>query len=105
MSLFNGNDLTGWGFRDQKTLEKKQAFDGKTASSDGRYVAKNGRLIVTTPPEGRKITQLWTTREFPKDFVAQARVPRHAQRRQRRLHSQARSSSAATTWWPARTRT
>jgi hypothetical protein len=68
-SLFNGRDLTGWGFRDQKTLEKREAFDGQTASSDGRYVAKNGRLIVSTPPEGRKIAQLWTTREFPSDFT------------------------------------
>jgi hypothetical protein len=32
-------------------------------------VAKNGRLIVMTPPEGRKIAQLWTTREFPKNFT------------------------------------
>jgi lysophospholipase L1-like esterase len=68
-SLFNGRDLTGWGFRDQRTLEKKEAFDGKTTSSDGRYLAKNGRLIVTTPPEGRKIAQIWTTREFPKNFT------------------------------------
>ncbi len=68
-SLFNGRDLTGWGFRDQKTLEKKESFDGKTASSDDRYVAKNGRLIVTTPSEGRKIAQIWTTREFPKNFT------------------------------------
>ncbi len=68
-SLFNGRDLTGWGFRDQRTLEKKEAFDGQAASSDGRYVAKNGRLIVTTPAEGRKIAQLWTTREFPKNFT------------------------------------
>ena len=29
----------------------------------------NGRLVVTTPPEGRKIQQLWTTREFPEDFM------------------------------------
>ena len=28
-----------------------------------------GRLVVTTPPEYRKIQQLWTTREFPQDFV------------------------------------
>jgi lysophospholipase L1-like esterase len=68
-SLFNGKDLTGWGFRDLKTLEPKEAFQNKTTSSDGRYVAKNGRLIVTTPTEGRKIAQLWTTREFPKDFT------------------------------------
>jgi hypothetical protein len=67
--LFNGRDLSGWGFRDARTLEKKEAFDAQTTSSDGRYVAKNGRLIVTTPPEGRKIAQLWTTREFPKNFT------------------------------------
>src|SRR5688572_13466526 len=62
VSLFNGRDLTGWGYRTNN-------FDGKTTSSEGRYVAKNGRLIVTTPPEGRKIAQLYTTREFPKNFV------------------------------------
>ena len=68
-SLFNGRDLSGWGFRDQKTLKKQETFDGQTTSNDGRYMAKNGRLIVTTPPEGRKIAQLWTTREFPNDFT------------------------------------
>jgi lysophospholipase L1-like esterase len=89
-SLFNGRDLTGWGFRptskaDIEAAERWQksdpnaaawpvvtqavAFDGRAASADGRYVARNGRLIVTTPPEGRKIQTLWTTREFPKDFV------------------------------------
>ena len=62
VSLFNGQDLTGWGY-------KTNNFDGQTASSEGRYVAKNARLIVTTPPEGRKIAQLWTTQKFPKDFV------------------------------------
>ncbi|HWN97600.1 MAG TPA: GDSL-type esterase/lipase family protein [Methylomirabilota bacterium] len=61
-SLFNGRDLTGWGYRTNN-------FDGKTTSSEGRYVAKNGRLIVTTPPEGRKIAQLWTTQRFSNDFV------------------------------------
>jgi lysophospholipase L1-like esterase len=69
VSLFNGKDLNGWGFRDQKTLDKKESFDGQAASSEGRYVARSGRLIVTTPSEGRKISQLWTTREFPKDFT------------------------------------
>ncbi len=90
VSLFNGRDLTGWGYRptsesDIQTAKNWQArdpnaaawpvvtravnFDGKTASDDGRYVAKNGRLIVTTPPEGRRIQTLWTTREFPKDFI------------------------------------
>lgn len=68
-SLFNGKDLTGWGFRDQKTMERKEAFDGKTTSSDGRYVAKHGRIIVTTPPEGRRVQQMWTTRDFSKNCV------------------------------------
>ena len=62
VSLFNGRDLTGWGFRTNE-------FSGQTVSSDGRYVARHGRLIVTTPPEGSRVEQLWTAREFPKDFV------------------------------------
>lgn len=62
VSLFNGRDLTGWGYRTNN-------FDGQITSSEGRYLAKNGRLIVTTPPEGRKIAQLWTTQSFPKDFT------------------------------------
>lgn len=66
--LFNGRDLTGWGYRDQPTLEKQLDLAGRTSSPDGRYVAKHGRIVVTTPPEGRRVEQLWTTREFPDDF-------------------------------------
>lgn len=84
-SLFNGKDLTGWGFR--PTPPRKQpkkprpdapkfveiteavSFDGETESNDGRYQALNGRLVVTTPAEGRRIQQLWTTREFPENFT------------------------------------
>jgi len=62
VSLFNGRDLTGWGYRTNN-------FDGQTASSDGRYLARNGRLIVTTPPEGSRLAQLYTTRKFPGDFI------------------------------------
>lgn len=84
-SLFNGKDLTGWGYRKTAPrrkpkkpnpnrpvfveIKKDVAFDGKKVSSDGRYVAKNGRLIVTTPAEGRRIQQLWTTAEFGSDFI------------------------------------
>lgn len=67
--LFNGKDLTGWGYRDKKTLEKTGSFDGKEMSSEGRYLARHGRLIVTTPPEGRALTQLWTQEEFGTDFT------------------------------------
>jgi hypothetical protein len=62
VSLFNGKDLTGWGFVTNQ-------LDGQTASSDGRYVAINSRLVVTTPPEGSRIQQLYTTRSFSNDFV------------------------------------
>jgi len=89
-SLFNGRDLTGWGYRPTSDADKESAkrwqasdpnaaewpivtepvsFDGRTATPDGRFAAINGRLVVTTPPEHRKIQQLWTTREFPRDFV------------------------------------
>jgi lysophospholipase L1-like esterase len=62
VSLFNGKDLTGWGY-------KNMNFDGQITSNEGRYVARLGRLIVTTPPEGRRETQLWTTRKFPENFT------------------------------------
>jgi hypothetical protein len=84
-SLFNGEDLTGWGFRPTPPAKPRKKpnpnapfkpvvteaidFDGETESNDGRYVALNGRLVVTTPAEGRRIQQLWTTREFPEDFI------------------------------------
>ena len=61
VSLFNGKDLTGWGY-------KTNHFDGKTGSSDGRYTTKDGILVVN-PKEPRLMQILWTTREFPKDFV------------------------------------
>ena len=69
VSLFNGKDLTGWGFQSKKTFKQTAKFDEKKASDDGRYRAINGRLVVTTPPEGRRVQQLWTTKEFPKDFT------------------------------------
>ena len=61
ISLFNGKDLTGWGY-------KTNNFDGKLASNDGRYSATNGILVVH-PREPRLMQILWTTREFPKDFI------------------------------------
>ncbi len=88
--LFNGKDLTGWMLKGTPEAQKKriqerkkknpnalnwavfdkdEPLDGKTVSSDGRYAAINGRLVVTTPSEGRRIEQLWTTREFSEDFV------------------------------------
>jgi lysophospholipase L1-like esterase len=89
-SLFDGQDLNGWGYRPTSEADKESArrwqaadpnaaawpfvtervdFDGRTSSPDGRFEVINGRLVVTTPPEGRKIQQLWTTREFGDDFI------------------------------------
>ncbi len=89
-SLFDGHDLTGWGYRPSSATDIQSAkswhdsdpkappwpiveqsvnFDGRASSPDGRYIARNGRLIVTTPSEFRKIQKLSTTREFPKDFI------------------------------------
>jgi lysophospholipase L1-like esterase len=88
--LFNGKNLNGWGFRpttaeDFEAIKRWRAsdpnmppwpivespvnFDGMTASSDGRFRAVNGRLVVTVPTEGRRIQQLYTTRDFPEDFT------------------------------------
>jgi lysophospholipase L1-like esterase len=89
-SLFNGRDLTGWGYRPTTEADKTSAarwqasdpeaaawpfvteparFDGAKATPDGRFAVIGGRLVVTTPPEYRKIQQLWTVREFPKNFI------------------------------------
>jgi lysophospholipase L1-like esterase len=90
-SLFDGRTLAGWGYRPTTDADKESArkwkasdpkgaadwpivteptdFTGLTASPDGRFRAIAGRLVVTTPPEGRKIQQLHTTREFGEDFT------------------------------------
>ena len=60
VSLFNGKDLTGWGYRTNN-------FDGKTASDDGRFTAGDGVLTVN-PRVPRLIQAIWTTREFTNDF-------------------------------------
>lgn len=63
--LFNGKDLTGWGYRLDKTGDKFEPFDGKTESSDKRYSAKDGMLVVN---DGKGLKQLWTAAKFSKDF-------------------------------------
>ncbi len=62
-SLFNGRDLTGWEY------EGGPAFTRKTATPDGRYLVRNGRLVVTTARRGPKYLKLWTTIPYPRDFT------------------------------------
>jgi Domain of Unknown Function (DUF1080) len=88
--LFNGVDLTGWGYRVTPEKSRDGAlkwmksdpegvvwpfvdepvnFDGQVVSPEGRYRPVHRRLVVTTPPEGRKIQQLYTTRNFSGDLT------------------------------------
>ena len=61
IALFNGKDLTGWGY---KSGEK---FDGKTESDDKRFSAKDGILIVH-PKTPRLVKEIYTTAKYPGDF-------------------------------------
>ncbi|MCA9194269.1 MAG: DUF1080 domain-containing protein [Planctomycetales bacterium] len=88
--LFNGHDLTGWcllpttseqlqarerwigrnpSVADWPVIHERLDLDGKQQSPNGRYQAIGGRLVVTTPPAGRSIEQLWTSTEFGEDFT------------------------------------
>ncbi|NBQ56942.1 MAG: DUF1080 domain-containing protein [Opitutaceae bacterium] len=90
VSLFNGYNLDGWGTRPTNEKEiattirmqatdlaaphwpvvtKPASYDALTRSPDGRWLARAGSIVATTPPGGRSIQQLWTTREFPQNFV------------------------------------
>jgi hypothetical protein len=59
IELFNGKDLTGWGY------PGGEKFDGKIEADDKRYSVKDGILVVNP---GKGIKQLWTTAKFPYDF-------------------------------------
>jgi hypothetical protein len=62
ISLFNGKDLTGWCF------SPENKFDGLQKTPDARYSAQDGILVVH-PETPRRIAKIWTTQQFPKNFV------------------------------------
>ena len=64
-NLFNGRDLSGWHYKDEPDLKSA------TSSSDERYSAREGMLVVNpeNTAKGPHLRQLWTTQEFPQDFV------------------------------------
>jgi len=62
-SLFNGKDLTGWRL-------DKEMLNGKTATADGRYVAKDGVLVITGAGPGQPpMSAIDTVAEFNQDCV------------------------------------
>ena len=63
VSLFNGRDLSGWTYAGGASLH------GKDATDDGRYVVRNGRLVVTVSHWHQENKILWTTRKFSRNFV------------------------------------
>ncbi|WP_231603500.1 GDSL-type esterase/lipase family protein [Neorhodopirellula pilleata] len=90
VALHNGKDLTGWELRPTPEpmrksrerwlsrnpkgihwplVEEKLVLDGKTQTPNERFVARHGRIIVTTPPDGRSIEQLWTSKDFSGDLT------------------------------------
>ena len=64
-SLYNGKDLTGWGY------SPEDRFDGKTDASDGRYSARGEAIVVNPHDEARgpRLRQMWTAAQFAKDFI------------------------------------
>lgn len=62
-TLFNGRDFSGW------TYSETPALGGKTETTDGRFVVRNGRLIVTPARVLRVYKRVVTERVFAKDFV------------------------------------
>lgn len=71
ISLFNGYDLTGWGYHNgDKNEIIFESFNGKNKSGDSRFTAGDGILTVNPWIEanGPHFVSLWTKQEFPADF-------------------------------------
>ena len=68
---FNGRDLTGWCYLDEKN-EKVilESFDGKNESADNRFTGKEGILAINPWDEakGPHWITLWTKQEYTGDF-------------------------------------
>jgi len=72
-SLFNGKDLTGWGYLNKKQDELIfQSFEGEEGSKDGRFKVIDGILTVNpnnyVEIKDPSYITLWTEKEYPYDF-------------------------------------
>lgn len=87
--LFNGTDLTGWSYlpttkaqRKSRNgwrkadpnapawplVEEKVNFDGKAKSKDGRFQVEGDAIVVSVPPEGRRVQMLYSDVAVSGDF-------------------------------------
>jgi hypothetical protein len=61
--IFNGKDLSGWRYR-------KESLEGKVTSTDQRFTAKDGVLVITGSSKAHPgNTEIDTVASFDKDFV------------------------------------
>ena len=58
----SGKDLSGWCYLKPET----QKFDGQRHSTDKRFSANDGKLVVNP---GKGIQKIWTQEEFGSDFI------------------------------------
>lgn len=63
--LFNGQNLEGWHYEGAPDLQTA------IQATDERYTAEAGYLVVNpaNKTKGPHLRQLWTTRDFPQDFI------------------------------------
>jgi hypothetical protein len=67
VSPFNGKDLSGWEYGavpPVKNPPPKEALEGKTETSDGVFLVKDGMIVAA----GKKVRALYTAKEYNKDF-------------------------------------
>lgn len=72
ISLFNCKDLSGWCYRSKSPGNNVfESFEGKTESTDSRYMAKDSMLTINPWDEakGPHWVNLWTLKEFTSDFI------------------------------------
>jgi len=71
--LFNGKDLSGWGYLiNQDGNVTFQGYDGIIQTNDKRFQVKDG-ILITNPNSYTKVNDedyinLWTAREYPENF-------------------------------------
>lgn len=64
--LFNGKDLTGWKTKGSKD-KPGDSLDGKTTAFDGRFVVKDGEIVIDPKVKGDRYIE--TAKEYAGDVT------------------------------------